>query len=766
MNSGLEEANEITVRLTESSNNSSFGDEDIDTSGIVGGSHLRSSSITRRSRQEDDLWDDLSGRFGTIWRHVPSSWSVERSPKSALHHLLSLLAFLSLCIFVFSVPSLLFLVSPIAPTPPGTAPNLDEAASMISGKNGAVAADNPICSDLGVKVLRDLEGNAVDAMVTAVLCQGILSPFASGIGGGAFILIHSTERDVSSFYDARETAPMGATMSMFRRSGTLAKFGGKAIAVPGELLGLYKAHKAWGKLDWSVVVNPAIEVAENAKVGKFLALKLRQMNETIFSSPSLKQIFTKRIMTKKGKSQQDAAASLELPGVRQVGHEDANVSLVRGVMETFEDSSVITDANDKDTHGVKTPTWDSEDANGTYTDVLLEVGDRLVNKALVSTLKRVSEHGPKAFYQSMSATLAMEVQHAGGIMTSDDIKNYKVVERQVVSSNYQGFEIIGAPVPSTGGVSIALALNMIRELQFRKIGRNNVSYRLLAETMKWVSGARMGLGDPQFVRKAERQMLYLLTRRESWKRVFHINREETHEPRYYSRKISSSILEDGTSHVSILDKNGIGVSVTSTINLAFGAGVVSNCSGAVFNDGMDAFTTSVTRANAFGVYPSGENRVEGGKRAASSMSPTMVLFNRRIYLVLGGSGGPKAISGVLQTLLNMVDYGDSLSDAISAPRIHHQLVPNVVSMEGANESTCEQSHAFLRPSDEKGSNEIAWGYWPSVCEGLKKMGHKVEGPAVHGAVQAVVAPDVLGDSAEGKMFAASDPRRIGKAAAY
>lgn len=736
-------------------------EDDIDVNGVLQNSRSQSSS-QRIGNREQSRGDTFHVQFSRFWRKIPSSWSVERDPAIALRQVLILLGFLSLCIFIFSVPGLLYVISPRAPTPPGTAPDLDEAASLISGPNGAVAADHPECSELGVKVMRDMHGNAVDAMVSTVLCQGVLAPFASGLGGGAFILIHDSQSFTSKFYDARETAPKAATMNMFRNSSS-SRFGGLAVAVPGELRGLYTAHKEWGVLKWEDLVNPVVEIAENAKVGPFLALKLKQMNETIFSSDSLRRIFTKKVPTAKQDTRKDAVASAELPGVRRIFETNQSLSLlVRGVIDSLEDGSVVTDANDKDQHGVSASNSTSE-RNATYRDVLLEAGDKLENEELTKTLREIASKGPDAFYAHRSERLSKDIRDAGGVMTADDVKNYKVKIRPVVTSSYQGFTILGAPLPSTGGMSVGLALNMILEMQFRKKGRNSVSYQLLTETLKWVFGARMGLGDPDFVPSAEWYSRRMLTRREAVTRVFRTRKDRTFRPQYYSKRISTSKLEGGTAHVSILDKNGTAVSVTSSINLPFGAGLVSANTGVLLNDQMDAFTTSVTRTNAYGMYPSPENFVQGGKRPISSMCPTIVLNGDKVFLIVGGSGGPKATSGVLQTLINVIDFGDRLSEAISAPRIHHQLVPNEVSIEGANSTSCKEAHALSRPSEDGG--EHGWPYWQSVCTALKENGHHLVGPAVHGAVQAVLVPDALGKG-EGLIYAASDPRRIGKAAAY
>lgn len=747
--------------------------DDLDVNGLVSSQNCQPHLSNQSSAEtEEDLWQQINVYFAQYWRRIPASWSLERDPSVAFRNVLALLGFLSLCVFVFSVPSLLYVISPVAPTPPGTSPNLDEAASSISGLNGAVAADVPECSELGVKVLNELSGNAVDAMVSTVLCQGVLAPFASGIGGGALILLHMKRSPGSlgstHFYDARETAPSASTMKAFSDNATTARFGGMAVAIPGELRGLYRAHADWGLLHWREVVRPVIKLAQNAKVGKYLAIQLKNMNSTIFSSPGLMDIFTKQILTDKGKSQQDAAAAAELPGVGRY-LSDHPLNSIKSVADSLQDGSVITGADNKDEHGVSPGNTDSLQ-NGSYTTVLLEEGDSFINKALISTLRAVAANGPDAFYVNMSEAIAAEIRKAGGIATAKDFHAYAIQQHVPIESVYQGFTVLGAPIPSIGGVSIAMALNMITELQFRKKGRNNVSYHMLTECLKWVFGAAMGLGDPAFVPSASFQMQRMLLRKEAMRRAYRIDVHQTFRPQRYAPRISTSLLEGGTSHVSIVDRNGSAVSVTSSINLPFGAGLVSDSTGVILNDQMDAFTTSNTRVNAFGMYPTDENAVQPGKRAITSMCPTIVMRGKNVYLVLGGSGGPKAISGVLQTLLNVIDFGDSLADAISAPRLHHQLVPNVVSLEAANTSTCEETNALRRPSAGQTSQvEKGWVYWESVCEGLKTAGHKLEGPAVHGAVQAVLVPSALDSNAGSenmKIFAASDPRRIGKAAAY
>lgn len=824
----------IPIKAAHSDNDDDDDDEDIDSRGLVLASS--SSSISHGSdptttpliyptlqrapslsrsilippHDSDSALVHLQYHFARSWHRIPASWSVERDSVIAFRHVLTLLGFLSLCVFVFSIPSLLYVVSPLAPTPPGTSPPLDEAASTVSGKQGAVAADVPRCSELGVHVLRELGGNAIDAAVSTMLCQGVLAPFASGIGGGALILIHS-KRDredlgMTRFYDARETAPVETSMESFQRNSSLARKGGLSIAVPGELKGLYRVHTDFGRLNWKDIVMPVVEIAQTAKVGKYLANKLKEMNDTIIESPSLVKIFAKKVLTKKGQTQQDAAAAAEIPGARRdINTNDKNYYVstssraegtnvlrrlflyppslkAEGSMSKLTPTPSPTVGHGgnskggrKKIHGHHSPKLGDGNSDGydneTHVIEVLKEGDILKNEALVGTLRAIAEHGPDAFYHNMSERITSEIRLAGGVMTSRDLRGYAVKVREVVQSAYQGFTILGASPPSTGGLSIAMALNMITELEFRKKGRNILSFRLLTECLKWVFGASMGLADPSYVTKSISQMKRMLSRREAMQHAYRIDPDRTFEPSRYTPGISISELEGGTSHVSVVDINGSAVSITSSINMDFGSRLLSSSSGVIFNDGMDAFTTDITRVNAYGMYPTRENAVQPGKRAATSMCPTIVMRGRRVYLVVGGSGGPKAISGVLQTLLNVLDFGDPLADAISAPRIHHQLIPNVVSFEAANVTTCEITDELKKPSESTGGSTSSgggWPYWGSVCEGLKEIGHHLHGPDIQGTVQAVLVPGALSDDDgdDRTLYAASDHRRIGKAAAY
>lgn len=710
----------------------------------------------------------LSARFHRAWSALPSARGLERDPDAAIANLRLLAGFLVLCASVFALPTALSALGPEAAAVPGTAPRVSEGASTLHGDAGAVAADVAACSRLGVRVLRDLRGNAVDAAVSVMLCQGVLAPFASGIGGGAFVLVHfagnATMRRDTRFIDAREVAPAAVNPAVYTKNETASRLGGNAVAVPGELRGLHSAHRRWGQLPWADVVRPVVAIAEEALVGPMLARRLVQMNETIFKSPSLAAIFTREPRT---------AASLLGLGPLPDAAAKASPDPVAALLSPIRPVDVRAGATE--------PVGGSEDLGSPVASpepvkaaprVLLKEGDKLRNPRLVETLKNVAERGSDYIYNDVAPALAEEVQVAGGVLKHTDLRGYKVVVRKPIESYYQGLKVVGGPPPSAGGASIAMALNILEGLKLHRYGRNAQTYLKLVETVKYVFGLRSLLGDPAFVPGVTKILNRMMSKRVamSVRASMDDGSGKTHDPEHYSPQgiVRAAQREDGTAHVSIVDKENNAVSVTSTINLPFGAGFVSEKTGIIFNNQMDDFSTAPDRPNAFGLLPSKENEIKPGKRPLSSMSPTIIMHNNLPYLVVGGSGGPRIITSTLQAIVNVVDWGDVLGDALSAPRIHHQLVPNVLWMESVQTERCELYRALKRPSGTAPGG--SWSYWPSVCKAMKAANHNVSGPSLDGCVQAVQVVsgprDNSGKSGGRRIYAASDPRKMGQAFAY
>lgn len=564
-------------------------------------------------------------------------------------------------------------------------PALAEVGS-VRGTHGAVAADDVRCSEIGVHVLRKLKGNAADATVAALLCQGAVAPFGSGIGGGAFILVHKPG-EAGVVYDARETAPAAVDADAYDNDPKMAQQAGPSVAVPGELMGLYELHRNHGVANWSDLVMLSVPLAEKSVVSNIFVRKLKQFHDAVWRSPSLLQLLKR---------------------------------------------------------------------NGSET--LLNEGDLYRNDMLALTLRAVARQGPSALYEDRAEAIANAVQKAGGVLTAADVREYRVVKREPVVSDYRGYTVLGAPLPSAGGASVAMALNILEGAALAQRGRDGASYAYIAEALKHVFAWRSLLGEPKFTygaRHAVRQMLDKSLARRLQRRI---EPGRTFPPSHYARDLRFARVDRGTTHVSVADGSGMSVAATSTINLSFGAGVVA--AGVLLNNEMDDFSAS-KYANFFGLSPSIANRIQPGKRPLSSMSPTIVLRNNRPVLVVGASGGPRIITATLQTILNVLDWRDSIHDAVAAPRLHHQLLPNVLHLESVNTSCAPTRNTYKE-------NDTEWDYWPGVCLALKRAGHVLDAPSHVGIAQAIF----IQEEADGEggmrrmMYAASDPRKFGKAEAY
>ena len=705
--------------------------------------------------------DVLSSRFHRLWQGLPASWSGERNPEVALKSVMTILSFIALFSLIFAVPSLLPAISSqnsiSIPVPGGRPP------PQVFGDKGAVAADHPECSKLGVKVMRDMGGNAVDAAVSTLLCQGILAPVSSGIGGGAFLLVYSKASRKQIFYDGRETAPKDVSMKLFEASPNTSKVGGLAVGVPGELRALEMMHMDWGKLNWKDLVMLAVPLAEEATVGSHLAKSLQLNKDAISESPSLLALFSQTKTPKSEDQRGSAEASIEVPGARDLATSERRDSRIREEKHITQIYSTYEARRQKG--GNETSTEIPENDSGTK---LLQKGDKYRNPALAETLRRVAERGADAVYIDLAANLSKDIQAAGGVMTAKDISSYQPVKRTPIVSSYRGMKVLGAPLPSAGGASVGMALNVLEGYRLRRRGRNKITYSYLVETLKHVFARRMLLADSDFEPSALRTVKDMLTKRRARQIRRNIDWRRTYDPRHYARGLAQFAEDSGTTHVSILDKDGLAVSATSTIHTGFGA-IFASSSGIILNNQMDDFTLSLERKNMYGLYPSRANRVEGGKRPLSSMSPTIILYRNNPYANVGGSGGPRIITGTLQTILNAADWGDSLDDAINAPRFHHQLIPNTLVMESINGATCELDGALQQKSVAI-HGTTPWSYWTGICDALKGIGHNITGSNFVGYVNGVLVPDVLDlrrDKQEpGRRVAFSDPRKFGRADAY
>ena len=355
----------------------------------------------------------------------------------------------------------------------------------------------------------------------------------------------------------------------------------------------------------------------------------------------------------------------------------------------------------------------------------LKSGDLLVQKDLAKSLRLIAKQGAKAFYQGEIATkIAKEMQSHGGTMTLEDLKAYKVVERQPIIGDYRGYKVVTMPPPSSGGVHLIEILNMLEHYPIKEDGVNSAkNIHHMAESMKLAYADRSEyLGDPDFVKIP---VTGLTSKAYANERVKTIDDNKA--------RLSSNIKpgkpqpyeSDQTTHFSVMDKAGNAVAVTYTLNLNFGSGIVAEGTGILLNNEMDDFSVKPGVPNAFGLVGGAANAIEAKKRPLSSMTPTIVMKNNKPWLVTGSPGGARIITTVLQSVVNTIDHEMNPAEAIITPRVHHQWLPDELRVEE--------------------------GISPDTIKLLQDKGHKVVTKAPMGRIQIIQADD-------SGFYGYSDPR--------
>ena len=355
----------------------------------------------------------------------------------------------------------------------------------------------------------------------------------------------------------------------------------------------------------------------------------------------------------------------------------------------------------------------------------LKSGDLLVQKDLAKSLRLIAKQGAKAFYQGEIATkIAKEMQSHGGTMTLEDLKAYKVVERQPIIGDYRGYKVVTMPPPSSGGVHLIEILNMLEHYPIKEDGVNSAkNIHHMAESMKLAYADRSEyLGDPDFVKIPVTGLTSKAYANELVKTI------DDNKAR-----LSSNIKpgkpqpyeSDQTTHFSVMDKAGNAAAVTYTLNLNFGSGIVVEGTGILLNNEMDDFSVKPGVPNAFGLVGGTANAIEAKKRPLSSMTPTIVMKNNKPWLVTGSPGGARIITTVLQSVVNTIDHEMNPAEAIITPRVHHQWLPDELRVEE--------------------------GISPDTIKLLQDKGHKVVTKAPMGRIQIIQADD-------SGFYGYSDPR--------
>jgi len=475
----------------------------------------------------------------------------------------------------------------------------------ISATDSMIVTRHYLATEVGNDVLMD-GGNAIDAAVAISFALAVVLPQAGNIGGGGFLVHYNKDKD--SFYsiDYREQAPGKSYESMFIRNGkvdrNLAIQSYLSSGTPGSVHGLYEAHKRFGNLSWSRLVNPAIRLALNGfTVTKTLADSLKSNAQKLSATPDGKKIFFKNNQP-------------------------------------------------------------------------LSEGDVLIQKDLAKTLTLIAENGAKGFYEGETAKkIADDMAENDGMITEEDLKQYRSKFRKPVKFNYKDLEIVAMPPPSSGGLLLQL---MLRLFELNDINTNDPydpkNILLTTEIMQLAYSVRSEyLGDPDFYDVpfesfSNEEIIKKLNEMINFKQTSTAN---AYLPGEY-------FFKENTTHFSVADQFGNLVSNTTTLNTAFGSGVVIKDTGILMNNEMDDFSAAPGEPNYFGLLGNEANKIEPFKRPLSSMTPTIVFKGGEPFLLTGAQGGSRIITAALQVILNFYEYGLSPEESVMNARYHHQWLPD------------------------------------------------------------------------------------------
>jgi gamma-glutamyltranspeptidase/glutathione hydrolase len=539
------------------------------------------------------------------------------------------------------------------------------AASVpVRAKNGMVASQNAIASQVGMEVLI-AGGNAVDAAVATAFALAVVHPEAGNIGGGGFLLVRSA-RGEAAVYDFREKAPLAASPTMFLVNG---RYDAErhhqshaAVGVPGTVAGLNAAWSDYGRLPWKQLLQPAILLAR----------------EGFMVSDGLAR-----------------ALAAELPRLRRY---PASLAQFSRSGEPY------------------------------------EMGDLLKQADLAKTLDRIAERGVKGFYTGETAALIeREMKARGGLITLRDLETYTVYRRPPLRGSYRGHEVLTPPPPSSGGTALLECLNLLEGYDLRSMGFGSSRYlHHVAEALRRAFADRARyLGDPGFVADMPIDRLVSKEYAASLRRTVSESRASVSSPTSFEWPAESN----ETTHLSVMDVDRNAVALTYTLENGYGSGIVVPGAGFLLNNEMGDFNAGPGLTDTSGLIGTPPNLAAPGKRMLSNMTPTIVAKDGRPLLAVGAAGGRKIPGTVLQILLASLDFGMNVQEAIDAPRINHQWLPDAILYEpfGLSSDTAEALRARGHTLSERPANEWSRAHGIALREGLLEGGsdrRKPDGAAI------------------------------------
>ncbi|XP_053988692.1 scoloptoxin SSD14-like isoform X1 [Hylaeus volcanicus] len=536
--------------------------------------------------------------------------------------------------------------------PPDPEENLPPSWSKLRVfKRGAVCADGAPCAAIG-KTILEKNGSAVDAAIASMICNGLVNMQSMGIGGGFFMTIYDKAAGRAYTLIARDRAPLAANATMFEGKPKEASFiGPLAIGTPGEVAGYWEAHKRFGRLPWADLFKPTIDLCEEG------------YNLT----------------------------NIQYDGFR---YNSQNIYKDRVLKQLFVDPE---------------------------TNDFYKPGSIIRPKVLCKTLKMIAENGASEFYNgTIGQLLVKDLQEKGSIITMKDLNEYRATWEEPLQTNISnGIKVYTVGMPASGGL-LTYILNILDNFQFSTdsiadYNRTILTYHRIIETFKYAYALRNDMADKDFVDMKELTE-NLTSRSYAYKTRMKIDDHRTwDDPKHYGASTLSVAKDQGTAHVSVLAPNGDAVSATGTINFYFGSGITSESTGILLNNAMNDFGIPST-ISYFNIPPSPNNYIAPGKRPLSSMVPSILVdSDGNVKMVIGASGGTKITTTVSQIAAKIMWMGQTVKEAVDAPRIHHQLFPKEVAYE--------------------------YGIPKQVIDGLKKIGHKTARYRIRGSVACVIFVD-------------------------
>ncbi|HVW76635.1 MAG TPA: gamma-glutamyltransferase [Alloacidobacterium sp.] len=542
-------------------------------------------------------------------------------------------------------------------------------------KHAMVVSIHHLATDAGVQIMKE-GGNAVDAAVATGFALAVVHPVAGNIGGGGFMLIH-LHGGKSTFIDYRERAPLAATTNMYLDD--------KGNIIPDASIVGYKAVGVPGSV-------AGMAYAEK-KYGKLTLAKVME--------PAIRLASEGFVLTTEEAKELHDSDLARFPESKHIFQRD-----------------------------------------GKY----YQPGEIFKQPELAGTLRRIAADPDDFYHGKIAKQLAEDMQKGGGLITEKDLASYVVKEREPLTGTYKDYTIISAPPPSSGGVVLIEALNILEGYNLGRLGdRTPPEMHLITEAYRRAYMDRSDyLGDPDYVKIPVDELIdkkYAAAWRASIQEDQATPSEGLKRPEGFlpPPPTMADVRHESTqtTHYSVMDADGNAVAVTTTLNNGFGSDVTAEKLGFLLNDEMDDFASKQGVPNMYGLIQGPANSIAPGKRPLSAMTPTIVLKDGKVVMVLGSPGGGRIITTVANIFLSAADQGMNIQAAVDAPRFHHQYLPDVL---------------YLEP-----------GFPDATVDGLKSLGYQVKVSKGHWSDGECIAVDPQTGSLEG----GQDHRHTyGKAAGY